>query len=54
MKKLKRELNVLSSNCKKIIDDILVVEDFENLLKISNTTKASVKNSPNKKLTNHP
>jgi hypothetical protein len=52
MKKLKRELNVLSSNCKSLalIHSLLVVDDFDNLLKINSTThKVSNKVSPAKK-----
>ena len=55
MKKLKRELNVLSTNCKynALAPDTLqltlaiVVEDFESLIKMSSTNnKKSHKNSP--------
>ena len=39
MKKTKRELNVLSSVCKLIIINLIkVVEDFESLIKMSQTT----------------
>ena len=39
MKKLKRELNVLSTNCKNFISKCIVAEDFETLIKMSSTTK---------------
>lgn len=50
MKKLKRELNVLSPNCNHFFLNSLVAEDFETLIKhTSNTNKKSQKNSPMQK-----